>query len=332
VHSGTLPFRQSFVAQKHKGGQHGLDHISLTDQAYRSAPRTRMSCAEPPKDARRPSAAICDTFVLDIVHIVQYDMDMMTIPELNDHLCALQVSAPEAAQLLGVSSRTLRRWLEGEEVPGPAAAALRAWRALAERHLPWKPGSVSIFEDDQDQIARHRRQTEELAALLKRVEARGGARNPWTVEFEKCTATFGHFEVGFYKLQSGGFSLSTYRRKDQAPDLVRDMPEIEDAALCIARAFTKARTSPAALKAVADYTRKHSSIFVVDGPNLLDRSEKARCQKTIESIADKLDELAVAAAEGRAKYQDFESLLGELHAVAFYPEMSLISDVAHALV
>jgi transcriptional regulator with XRE-family HTH domain len=270
---------------------------------------------------------------------------MMTATELNEHLAALQVTPAEAAQLLGVSPRTLRRWLEGEDVPGPAEAALRAWRTLADRHLPWKPDSVSIFEDDQDQITRHRRHTEELAAVLKRVEARGGARNPWTVDLEGCTATFGHFEVGFYKLQSGGFSLSTYRRKDQAPDLARDMPDIEDAAFCIARAFAKARTSPAALKAVADYTRKgaslkavadyarkHSTIFVVDGPNLLDRSEKARRQKTIESIAGKLDELAVAAAEGRAKYRDFESLLRELHAVGFYPEMSLISDVAHALV
>jgi hypothetical protein len=256
----------------------------------------------------------------------------MTDQELTDHFSILRVSHAEAAQLLGVSPRTLRRWLEGEDVPGPAEAALRAWRTLAERHLPWKPDSVSIFENDQDQIARHRRHTEELAAVLKRVEARGGARNPWTVDLERCTAIFGHFEVGFYKLQSGGFSLSTYRRKDQRPDLSRDMLDIEDAAFCIARAFAKTRTSPAALTAVADYTRKHSSIFVVDGPNLLDRSEKARRQKMIESIADKLDKLAVAAAEGRAKYQDFESLLGELHAVGFYPEMSLISDVAHSLV
>jgi len=257
---------------------------------------------------------------------------MMNARELNEHLAALQVSPAEAAQLLGVSPRTLRRWLEGEEVPGPAEAALRAWRTLSDRQLPWKPDSVSIFEDDQDQIARHRRHTEELAAVLKRVEARGGARNPWTVDLEKCTASFGHFEVGFYKLQSGGFSLSTYRRKDKRPDLARDMLDIEDAAFCVARAFAKARSSTAALKAVADYTRKHSSIFAVHGPNLLDRSEKARRQKTIESIADKIDGLADAASKGRVKYQDFESLLGGLHAVGFYPLMPLISDVAHSLV
>jgi hypothetical protein len=274
-----------------------------------------------------------DEMSFALVHIVLYIIDMMNSTELNGHLVSLKVSPAEAAQLLGVSPRTLRRWLDGEEIPGPAEAALRAWRTLADRHLPWKPDSVSIFDDDQDQIARHRRQAEELAALLKRVDARGGARNPWTVDLEKCNATFGHFEVGFYKLQNGGFSLSSYRRKDEQPDLTRDVMDIEDAAFCIAHAFAKAQSSPAALKAVAEYTRKHSSIFAVDRLSPpLDQSEKARRQKTIESIADKIDELAAAASEGRAKYQEFESLLGQLHAVGFYPLMSLISDVAHAMV
>jgi hypothetical protein len=257
---------------------------------------------------------------------------MMTAQELTDHCSTLQISHAEAAQLLDVSPRTLRRWLEGEEVPGPAEAALRAWRKLAERHLPWKPDSASIFEDDQDQIQRQSRHTQEMAALLERVEARGGAANPWTVDISKCSATFGPFEVGFYRLQSESFSVSTYRRKDVPPDLSRDMMFIEDAAYCIAKAFGKARISSAALRALADYTRQHSSIFVVDGPRLLDRSEKARRQKAIESVADRIDALATTATEGRAKYQEFETLLDELHAVGFYPEMSLISDVARAMV
>ncbi len=256
----------------------------------------------------------------------------MTEQELTEHFSILQISHAEAAQLLGVSARTLRRWLEGEEVPGPAEAALRAWRKLAERHLPWKPDSVSIFEDDQDQIQRHSRHMQEMAALLERVEARGGAANPWTVDISKCSATFGPFEIGFYRLQSGSFSLSSYRRKDVLPDRLRDMVFIEDAAYCIAKAFSKAQTSCAALKAVAAYAREHWSIFVVDGPKMLDRSEKARRQKVIESVADKLDELAAAASEGRAKYQEFENLLDELHVVGFYPEMSLISDVARSMV
>lgn len=95
-------------------------------------------------------------------------------------------------------------------MPGPPEAALRARRTLADPHLPWKPDSISIFENDQDQITRHRQHTKEQAALIKRVEARGGAGNPWTGNLEKCSATFGHFEVGGYKLQSTGFSLSNY--------------------------------------------------------------------------------------------------------------------------
>ena len=159
---------------------------------------------------------VSDKMSLAIVRIVMYVLDMMSNTELDDNLAALRVSPAEAAQLLGVSARTLRRWLEGEAVPGPAEAALRAWRTLAGLHLPWKPDAVSIFEDDQDQIARHRQHTEEMAAVLKKVEARGGAKNPWTVNLQKCTAIFGHFEVGFYTLQSGGILLEHLQKKRRA--------------------------------------------------------------------------------------------------------------------
>jgi len=258
---------------------------------------------------------------------------VMTRDELNEHLACLKVTPPEAAQLLGISARTIRRYLEeAEDVPGPIEAALRAWRTLEERHLPWKPDTVSIATDDRDQIERHRRHAEEFASLLKRVEARGGPKNPWTVDFSKCTATFGPLEVGFYKLQNDGFSLSTYRRRDKAPDVTRDMPDIEDAAYCIAAASTKARASAAALKAVASYVRENSSAFAVNGAKRLDAPEKLRRRKSIESRADKIDELAAAASHGRAKYEEFEDLLRELHAAGFYPTMPLISAVAHAMV
>src|ERR1700688_2310243 len=146
----------------------------------------------------------------------------MTKHELNGDLETLRLTQTEAARLLGVSARTVRRWLEGEEVPGPAEAALRAWRRLAERNLPWKPDGVSIVEDDQDQIARHRLHTIGLSDLLERVEKRGGARIPWTVSIPEGKARLGPVEVGFYKLLSGGFSVSTYRRKDTDPDVQRD--------------------------------------------------------------------------------------------------------------
>jgi hypothetical protein len=256
----------------------------------------------------------------------------MTAEELTTHLSILQVTQPEAAQLLGVSPRTLRRWLEGEDVPGPAEAALRAWRELAERHLPWKPDSVSIFENDQDQMQRHSRHMQELAAALKRVDARGGAKNPWTVDISRGAATFGPFEVGFYKLQSGNFSVSFYRRKDKEPDATRDMAFIEDAAYCIAKAFGKARDANAALKSVAKYTRDHSSLFARNGPKLLSQAETNRRRRAIEALAGKIDELAALVLEGDGKYDQFESILSELHEVGFFPEISLISEVARAMV
>src|ERR1700733_11297306 len=88
----------------------------------------------------------------------------------EDTLTYLGLDHAEAAKLLGVSTRTLRRWLEGEEIPGPAQAALRAWRALHARHLAWKPDAISIFEDDQAQIERARQHALEVEGIIKKVE------------------------------------------------------------------------------------------------------------------------------------------------------------------
>lgn len=254
----------------------------------------------------------------------------MTRDELNDHLSDLRLTQTEAAQLLGISARTLRRWLEGEEVPGPAQAALRAWRRLAVRNLPWKPDSVSIVEDDQDQIARHRLHTIGLSDLLERVEARGGARIPWTVSIAEGKATLGPVEVAFHKLQSGGFSVSSYRRKDADPDVHRDWPLIEDAIFCIAKEFENCRGHAAALTAVADHVRRNSAFFARSGPKLPAPQEAEQQRHRIEALADKIDALAIAAANGSAKYQDFETILGELRKEGSSPEGSLVSAVARA--
>src|SRR5271163_3587578 len=96
----------------------------------------------------------------------------MTKDQLQQYLLRLGLSPAEAAQLLSVSPRTVRRWQDGEEVPGPAQQAILAWIRLHERHLPWRPDSISIAEDNQDQIARHRFHTINLADVIQRVEAR----------------------------------------------------------------------------------------------------------------------------------------------------------------
>lgn len=163
----------------------------------------------------------------------------MTSEQFNQYLLRLGLSPGETAQLLSVSLRTIRRWQDGEEIPGPAQQAIRAWVRLHERHLPWRPDSISITGDDQDQITRHRSHTIDLDAVLERVEARGGANAPWTVDWDSCRASLETMEVSFYKLQSGSFSLGTYRRTDSAPDTTRDRTMIEDAVYCIAKALEK---------------------------------------------------------------------------------------------
>jgi hypothetical protein len=250
---------------------------------------------------------------------------------LDETLAYLGLDYAEAAKLLGVSVRTLRRWLEGEEVPGPAQAALRAWRELHSRHLAWKPDSISLFENDKAQMERARHHAELVAHIIKTVEERGGTRDPWAVNMTKCLATFGPFEVGFYKLANGGFSFSAYRRLDGSPDPARDRPYLEDAAYAISKAFSRIAAAQPALQRVASYIRQHSAIFVTDGPASLPALERKKRQRDIEAVADKIDELAASLHGNSAEYNQFEELLRQLHLLGSFPTIELVSDVAQAM-
>lgn len=164
----------------------------------------------------------------------------MTKEELQQHLFRLNLAPDEAATLLGVALRTLRRWLvDGEAIPGPAEQAVLAWVRLHDAHLPWRPDTASILSDDARQIALHRVHAVEQAAMLKRVEDRGGPKVGWEVDLRTNTATLGPLRVSFYRLQNGGFSLANYRRSDGDPDPIRDAEMIDDAAYCIAKALKK---------------------------------------------------------------------------------------------
>jgi transcriptional regulator with XRE-family HTH domain len=334
----------------------------------------------------------------------------MTAAEFEQYLLRLNLTGIEAAQLLGVTPRTMQRWLEGvdgDEIPGPAEQALRAWIKLHDLGIPWKPDSRSINVNDEKSIRAHLQHAVEQAALIARVEARGGPRTVWVVDHSRGRAVSGKIEVAFYKLQNRGFSLANYTRRDIAPDLSRDKELIEDAAYYIylsrrkdpdfgpvtlhwddispkngarpavgdSRTFqtneaalkhackmmgskgfhepfitvkggidlifdradlrqeceTRA-TAPNALEAIATYTRKNKSFFGTRGPTMLTPIERANHEKHIESLADKLDALADKAREGRTDYQQFDAVLGELHAANFFPDRDLVSAAARALV
>lgn len=178
-----------------------------------------------------------------------YTLTMMSESELATHLSQLGLSQAEAARLLSVNVRTVRRWVENPgEMPGPAEQALRAWFRLNLLGLGWRPDGLPLGEDDTDemakQIALYRQHAINLDAMLRRVEKRGGPAAPWRVDLKANIATLGPISVGFYRLANGGFSPSTYRRGDVEPDLERDALLLEDAYACISMALGQAHANP----------------------------------------------------------------------------------------
>ena len=169
----------------------------------------------------------------------------MTRTEFQTCLNRLGLSQTEAARLLSVSPRTVRRWAEKPpEIPGPAEQALRAWMQLHRLGLPWRPDGVAIGQIDPEQVAEqiaiYREHLIGFAKLLRKVDDRGGPAAPWHVNLKKRQATLGPIRVSFYSLRDGGFSPQSYSRNDGDPDLERDQTLLEDAYACIANAIAKA--------------------------------------------------------------------------------------------
>src|SRR5579863_4628829 len=158
----------------------------------------------------------------------------MTAEEFNQHLEALNLKQRNAATLLQVEPRSVRRWQTGDqEVPANVADLLKAWLQLAKAHLPWTADMESILRGDDNQIERHQDYALALTALLDRVRdrvaARGGPAAPWRIDLKRRSATLGPMTVSFYLLANGGFSPAHYGRSDAAPDWHRDRQLIEDA-------------------------------------------------------------------------------------------------------
>ena len=175
---------------------------------------------------------------------ILYNVAMMTTANFRDFLDQLGLSQSEAARLLSVSPRTIRRWADvPSEMPGPAEQALRAWLRLHRLGLAWRPDGVAIGEinpeEIAEQVALYRQHAINLDVLIQKVEARGGPAAPWKVDLNKRQAILGPVRMSFYPLANGGFSPASYSRSDDHHDLERDWPLLEDAFACIADAIAK---------------------------------------------------------------------------------------------
>ena len=163
---------------------------------------------------------------------------------IQEYLEKLDLSQTEAAYLLSVDPRTVRRWVKSpEEMPDNIGYLLEAWLRFENLGLVWRPDSVPFvennIEDFKNQIALHNQHILNLDALLQKVKERGGPASPWQVDLDKGVATLGPIRVSFYHLKSGSFSPAVYTRRDRPPDMKRDWTLIEDAFACIADAFAK---------------------------------------------------------------------------------------------
>jgi hypothetical protein len=89
--------------------------------------------------------------------------------------------------------------------------------------------------------------------------------------------------------------------------------------------------APALLAALANYVHSYSALFVRNGSQMLTPAPTNQRRQRI-ALADRLDRLAKKTSEVSAKYQQFEVLLGELHAAGFFADSEPVSTLAAVLV
>jgi transcriptional regulator with XRE-family HTH domain len=157
-------------------------------------------------------------------------------------LAQLGMSQADVARQLGVSDRTVRRWVGNPaSAPGPALTYLRRlaltrimrrWGLPAE--IDYLEGRSAFGELAAEDMARELEWATELDGALSRVKARGGPRQRWRVLIRVGggVATLGDRKVSFHRNRSGGFSL-------QLSNNIARLELIEDAAWSFAHALSK---------------------------------------------------------------------------------------------
>lgn len=68
---------------------------------------------------------------------------------VDAHLQKLGLSRERAARILGITPRTLNRYITTGDVPGPVVQCLLAWQILKDADMPW-PGAVHRYYTKAD--------------------------------------------------------------------------------------------------------------------------------------------------------------------------------------
>lgn len=158
----------------------------------------------------------------------------MHSPEVRAHLEALALTPGEAASLLGVGLRTMRRWTQPHrlerklldhrsgkppgDMPGqgaptpegkgaaldgiaaPAEQALRAWLKLHRIGEHWRPNGLALQHVD-------------VAAAMDRVRGRSGPATHWQVDLAHCVARKtgrDRVQVSFIRHAHDRFTLQSF--------------------------------------------------------------------------------------------------------------------------
>jgi hypothetical protein len=95
---------------------------------------------------------------------------------------------------------------------------------------------------------------------------------------------------------------------------------------------TRAPTVRNTINKLAKYVLNNSDAFAQDGRRMFTKPEADKHKKRIESVARRLEQLAVEAENRFVAHEEFHELLSQLHELGFYPTERLVRSVAQAIV
>lgn len=135
----------------------------------------------------------------------------------SGYLSELQLSTPEIARMLSVSTRTIDRWKQDTtQIPMSVIHVLISWISLRNNNKPWRVDCIS-FDINEDK--RYSTNRGALEFICKEVENTGSMSLPWKINLDKGNIILDKIiEIVFTKPEycepGYNFYIYGYRRLD----------------------------------------------------------------------------------------------------------------------